>query len=336
MAFHHGYTAVDAKMRIYNQLDWWSLRTANQVFTSSAAFVEELERKNVQPDHIHVQHMPIRPFAPVSEKAKNGIAAASSARTNGRAYCCASGAFHGKGPCGPHPGISENRELAGDSPLRLVLVGEGPERPANRRALPQIESGRFGDPCRPAGRHQPILRHCRCVSCCLRTVKDVRTSCSKPWQPASRWWQPPWAEFPEVVTSGRDAILVKKHDPAALASATARILEGPGLRDRHGFICSRDCCPENSRSLFQVDRFRFQSGMRQWQLIHLDRQESADGRVLLRYYWKVERVLAPGLRYSQDSYEEVLREMVTSCTVWLDLGCGHGCFQSGDSKPNAS
>lgn len=58
-------------------------------------------------------------------------------------------------------------------------------------------------------------------------------------------------------------------------------------------------------------------------MIHLDRQESADGRFLLRYYWKVERVLAPGLRYSQDSYEEALREMVTSCTVWLDLGCGH-------------
>src|SRR5713101_8458786 len=70
VAFHHGYTTTDARMRIYNQLDWWSLRTANQVLTSSEAFVEELERKNVQPDHIHVQHMPIRPFAPVSEQRK--------------------------------------------------------------------------------------------------------------------------------------------------------------------------------------------------------------------------------------------------------------------------
>jgi SAM-dependent methyltransferase len=44
---------------------------------------------------------------------------------------------------------------------------------------------------------------------------------------------------------------------------------------------------------------------------------------LLRYYWNVEHVLAPGLRYSQESYEEALRELVSPNTVWLDLGCGH-------------
>jgi glycosyltransferase involved in cell wall biosynthesis len=36
--------------------------------------------------------------------------------------------------------------------------------------------------------------------------------------------------IPEVVTSGRDAILVKKHDHEALASATAQLLK------------DRDCC----------------------------------------------------------------------------------------------
>src|SRR5258708_6552811 len=47
----------------------------------------------------------------------------------------------------------------------------------------------------------------------------------------------------------------------------------------------------------------------------------ADSR--LRYYWSVERVLAPGLRYSQESYEEALRELITPSSVWLDIGCGH-------------
>src|SRR6266567_8165669 len=36
VAFHHGYTATDTRMRIYNQLDWWSLQTADRVLTSSA------------------------------------------------------------------------------------------------------------------------------------------------------------------------------------------------------------------------------------------------------------------------------------------------------------
>jgi SAM-dependent methyltransferase len=44
---------------------------------------------------------------------------------------------------------------------------------------------------------------------------------------------------------------------------------------------------------------------------------------LLRYYWNIERFLAPGLRYSQESYEDALRELVTPSTVWLDIGCGH-------------
>ena len=45
--------------------------------------------------------------------------------------------------------------------------------------------------------------------------------------------------------------------------------------------------------------------------------------VLLHLYWKLERVVAPGLRYSQDSYEEALCGLITPRTVWLDLGCGH-------------
>jgi len=37
----------------------------------------------------------------------------------------------------------------------------------------------------------------------------------------------------------------------------------------------------------------------------------------------VEHVIAPELRYSQHFYEESLRELVNSATVWLDIGCGH-------------
>jgi ubiquinone/menaquinone biosynthesis C-methylase UbiE len=36
-----------------------------------------------------------------------------------------------------------------------------------------------------------------------------------------------------------------------------------------------------------------------------------------------ERVIAPGLLYSQYAYEKALCGLITSRTVWLDLGCGH-------------
>lgn len=42
-----------------------------------------------------------------------------------------------------------------------------------------------------------------------------------------------------------------------------------------------------------------------------------------RFYWKVRGWLAPGLRYSQYSYEEAIAQHVSAETRWLELGCGH-------------
>src|SRR5579862_2982989 len=128
VAFHHGYTTVDAKMRIYNQLDRWSLRTANQVFTSSAAFIAELERSNVQRDHIHVQHMPIRPFASVPEKQKVELRRQLRLDDGTRVLLSVGRLSREKGHADLIQAFPRIVELAGDSPLRLVIVGEGPER----------------------------------------------------------------------------------------------------------------------------------------------------------------------------------------------------------------
>ena len=88
VAFHHGYTATDARMQIYNQLDRWSLQAADQVLTSSAAFVEELSRKHIRPKHIHVQHMPVRPFAPVSQKEQTRLRRELGAFDSTRVLLC--------------------------------------------------------------------------------------------------------------------------------------------------------------------------------------------------------------------------------------------------------
>ena len=49
---------------------------------------------------------------------------------------------------------------------------------------------------------------------------------------------------------------------------------------------------------------------------------------LQRFYWRMEGVVAPGLRYSAFSYEEVLDPIVQSDTVWLDIGCGREILPS--------
>ena len=49
LAFHHGYTAEDLKMRLYNQLDRFSLKACNQVVTVCNAFARDLGIKVCAP-----------------------------------------------------------------------------------------------------------------------------------------------------------------------------------------------------------------------------------------------------------------------------------------------
>ena len=53
---------------------------------------------------------------------------------------------------------------------------------------------------------------------------------------------------------------------------------------------------------------------------------------LFRISFALQRRLTPGLRYSQDAYEEVLARQVTADVRWLDVGCGYGHFAK-DARP---
>jgi len=46
-------------------------------------------------------------------------------------------------------------------------------------------------------------------------------------------------------------------------------------------------------------------------------------------YWRLEQRIAPGLRFSQEHYVEVLRAHVQEKARWLDLGCGWKIFPEG-------
>lgn len=48
--------------------------------------------------------------------------------------------------------------------------------------------------------------------------------------------------------------------------------------------------------------------------------------LLYRCYWKIEQVIAPGLRSSQYAYYETIQRFTKDHPAWLDLGCGHHVF----------
>ena len=129
LAFHHGYTTTDLKMRVYNRLDRWSLPHASRLVTVCGPFARELAiNTRVPVEQIVVQHNSVRP--PVQP----GIDAVETLRrqlgihasefvvlTVGRlsrekAQSDLLVAF--KHLLDQFPGI----------PARLVVVGDGPER----------------------------------------------------------------------------------------------------------------------------------------------------------------------------------------------------------------
>src|SRR5438445_11937058 len=69
VAYHHGYTSTDLKMRFYNLFDRRSLPKADRVITVSEAFAQELAaKKRVPRDRISVQHNSIRPHPGASSE----------------------------------------------------------------------------------------------------------------------------------------------------------------------------------------------------------------------------------------------------------------------------
>lgn len=49
---------------------------------------------------------------------------------------------------------------------------------------------------------------------------------------------------------------------------------------------------------------------------------------LFKWYWQLERLIHPGLRYSQSHYHDLLAARVPQNCDWLELGCGHQMFAS--------
>jgi glycosyltransferase involved in cell wall biosynthesis len=255
VAFHHGYTTTDMKMRIYNQLDWWSLRKADRVLTSSAAFVEELVRKNVHPKRIRVQHMPIRSFAPISEKQKSELRHRLGFDDGARVLLCVGRLSREKGHTDLVRAFPKMRELAGKSQLRLVLVGEGPERPQIEELCRNLK---LTDAVTLAGQQNDINPYYGIADVFL--LPSLSEGCPNVLLEAMAAGVPVVATavggVPEVVTSGKHAILVKKHDGAGMACATVELLKDQRLRDRlvsnAGEVVSRKSPEAYFRSITSV------------------------------------------------------------------------------------
>jgi len=222
--WHHGYTAPTRKQVLYNQLNRFSVRRARQIVTVTSAFIPELlaigiprERIEVIPNAISTEWGQV--MAPDISKAdsKEKILLAIGRLSKEKA----------------HSDLVEALALLKADPglplMRLVLVGDGPER-QNLEAL-------------AAARNVSITF--------AGQVSDVRPF----YQQADLFVLPSLSEgspnvliesmaagnpivatavggVPETVTDGIEALLVPAADPAALAEAISEVIGNPDLAGR--------------------------------------------------------------------------------------------------------
>lgn len=231
LAFHHGDTAEDLKVRLYTQLDRWSLRAADRSVTVCQPFADLLVGRGVRRARIQIvpNAMAAAPLVPHEDviALRDRLAVPQDARV-----------ILSVGRLSTEKGhadlLAAVRLLLRDRPqltIKLILVGDGIERPALERAAaaPDLASAVifaghcsniwpyysladvFALPSHSEGSPNALLEAMAAgvpiVACKVGGV-------------------------PETVEDGSSALLVPPSDPAAMAGALARVLEDRALAAR--------------------------------------------------------------------------------------------------------
>lgn len=233
IAYHHGYTYTDAKMRLYNQLDRWSLRAAARVITVSQAAAQELIRGGVRPERIHALHNSIDPdWARDVQFAEMQALKAQLAITDQEKVIVAVGRLsYEKAHIDLLKAFAQLRQTFPDLEARLVIVGDGPER----RVLEQTASLlKVAERVTFVGHTHDVRPYYAIAS--LMALPSLSEGSPVALLEAMVCGVPVVATsvggIPEIVTHEESALLVPSRDPNALANAIGRLLYDMPLAGR--------------------------------------------------------------------------------------------------------
>jgi glycosyltransferase involved in cell wall biosynthesis len=231
IAFHHGDTAEDLKMRLYTQLDRWSLRAADRSVTMCEPFADQLVARGVRRERIQIVPNAMAAAPSVPQEHVSALRERFAVPANAHVILSVGRLSTEKGHADL---LAALQLLLRDHPqltIRLILVGDGIERPTLERAAaaPDLASSVifaghssnvwpyysladvFALPSHSEGSPNALLEAMAAgvpiVACKVGGV-------------------------PETVEDGSSALLVPPAKPAAMASALARVLEDPALASR--------------------------------------------------------------------------------------------------------
>ncbi len=227
VAFHHGYTQTDVRVRAYNHVDRWSLRHAAHVVTTSESFSKMLAARGVAASRITVLHNGVRE-TPVAESAvaearhslglwdgeRVVLAIGRLSREKGHAHLIRAAAAWRNG-------------------ARLIIVGEGPERPTLERLVRNLGVAGRVVLAGPTTHAAPFyaLADVFVLPSLSEGSPNVLLEAMAGGLPivATRV-----GGVPEIAADGITALLGPPKNPAFLASAVDRLFEDPELGRRLG------------------------------------------------------------------------------------------------------
>lgn len=128
VAFQHGYTAEDLKMLAYNQLDRWSLRKAACVFTDCRPFADELAGLGIRRERIRVLGSSIAIAEPSDPHDIRSLSDRLGIEPGETVILSIGRLSREKAQADLIAAVAHLLRMNPQRMLRLVLVGDGPDR----------------------------------------------------------------------------------------------------------------------------------------------------------------------------------------------------------------
>jgi glycosyltransferase involved in cell wall biosynthesis len=130
IAFHHGYTTTDFKMRAYNQLDRWSLRKAHRVVTMNKIFAEQLMQAGASRKGTRILHNAIDVESILNVNLEEAIKLKTrlGIEEEERVIIAIGRLSQEKGQVDLVRAFATLLQQQAKLQTKLVIVGEGPER----------------------------------------------------------------------------------------------------------------------------------------------------------------------------------------------------------------